>query len=216
MTSPDDKDPVRSELEYAPPWVREQAAREQGPREQGTRDQSAREPAPRQQITRDQFRAALRQSGEAAVEPLPRTELEIRSFGNDRPWHHRALEPDLVPAPPAGATHPWPMMLRLGAVCTIAAMVAAAVVFLFNPKQTAHKIAQAIAAAPASVADNAAPAAVESSRDVSASVPAMAVETSAGATTPPAQEHVTIATPSQISQAQVAAATPPQPAEGQV
>ena len=77
MTSPDDSDPVRSELEYAPPWVREQAAREQGtrepaPREQGAREQAAREPAPREpapreQMTRDQFRAALWQSGGAAV-----------------------------------------------------------------------------------------------------------------------------------------------------
>src|SRR5262249_57356936 len=124
------------------------------------------------------------------------------------PWHHRALEPDLVPAPPAGASHPWPMMLRLGAVCTIAAMVAAAVVFLLNPKQTAHKIAQAIAAAPASVADDAAPSAIESSHDVPAGAPVItvetsAVETSAGVTTPPA--------PGQV----VAAAGAPQPAHGQ-
>src|SRR5262249_18628410 len=159
------------ELEYAPPWVREQAAREEATRDQGSRDQGAseqvaREPAPREQMTRDQFRAALRQSSGAAGEPFSRTEPEIPSFGDDRPWHHRALEPDLVPAPPAGASNLWPMMLRWGAVCTIAAMVGAAVVFLFNPKQTAHKIVQAIAAAPASVADDAAPAAVESSRDV--------------------------------------------------
>jgi len=203
MTSPDDKDPVRSELEYAPPWVREQAAREQG-----TREQAAREPAPREQITRDQFRATLRQSGGAPIEQVAQNNPESRSFGDDRPWHQRALEPELVPEPPAGASNLWPMMLRLGAVCTIAAMVAAAVVFLFSPKQTAHKIAQAIASAPASVSDDASPPSIGSSRDV----PALTVETSAGATTPPAQEQAASAPP---SPAQLAAATPPQLAEGQ-
>src|SRR5215831_20900671 len=103
MTSPDDNDPVRSELEYAPPWVREQAAREQG----------TREPAPREQMTRDQFRAALRQSGGAAVEQRTRSNSESRSFGDDRSWHQRALEPELVPEPPSGASNHWPMMLRL-------------------------------------------------------------------------------------------------------
>ena len=220
MTSPDDNDPVRSELEYAPPWVREQAAREQGtrepaPREQGKREQAARErtarepasrePAPREQMTRDQFRAALRQSGGAAVEQRTRSNSESRSFGDDRSWHQRALEPELVPEPPSGASNHWPMMLRLGAVCTIAAMVAAAVVFLFSPKQIAHKIAQANAS------DDATPALIESSR----SVPALSVETSAP-TAPPAQGHVAIATPPQMPQTELAATTPPQAAEGQV
>src|SRR5262249_10933738 len=114
MTSPDDNDPVRSELEYAPPWGREQAAREQGtrepaPREQGrreqaAREQTAREPAPREQMTRDQFRAALRQSAGAAVEQRTRSNSESRSFGDDRSWHQRALEPELVPEPPSGAS----------------------------------------------------------------------------------------------------------------
>jgi len=70
MTSPDDKDPVRSELEYAPPWVREQAAREEATREQAPREQVAREQTPREQITRDRFRATLRQSPGPTVEPL--------------------------------------------------------------------------------------------------------------------------------------------------
>jgi len=63
---------------------------------------------------------------------------ESRSFGDDRPWHQRALEPELVPAPPAGASNLWPMMLRLGAVCGIAAMVAAAVVVLPTPPAPQH------------------------------------------------------------------------------
>jgi hypothetical protein len=94
-------------------------------------------------MTRDQFRATLRQSAGAATEQLAPNNPESRSFGDDRPWHQRALEPELVPAPPAGSSNLWPMMLRLGAVCGIAALVAAAVVFLFNPKQIAHKIVQA-------------------------------------------------------------------------
>jgi hypothetical protein len=198
MNSPD-KDP-KSELDYAPPWAREQAARERATREQATRDQTAR----------DQFRATLRQSGGAGVEQLGQNDPQSRSFGDDRPWRQRALEPELVPEPPAGSSNLWPMMLRLGAVCTIAAMVAAAVVFLFSPKQPAHKIAQASVSASVSDSDDA-PSSIESSRGV----PAVAVETSAGVTTPPAQGEVAIATPPQTPQSELAAATPPQLAEGQ-
>jgi hypothetical protein len=192
MTSPDDKDPVRSELEYAPPWVREQVAREKTPRE----------PAPREQMTRDQFRATLRQSAGAPAQQLAPNNPnnpESRNFGDDRPWHQRALEPELVPAPPAGSSTLWPMMLRLGAVCSIAALVAAAVVFLFNPRQIAHKIAQADAQAPASISDDATPSPIEPSREV----PALSAEAPAAVTTP------------QMPQTQEAAATPPQPSDGQ-
>jgi hypothetical protein len=198
MNSPD-KDP-KSELDYAPPWAREQAAREQTAREQAAREQTAR----------DQFRATLRQSAGAGVEQPARNDSESRSFGDDRPWRQRALEPELVPEPPAGLSNLWLMMLRLGAVCAVAAMVAAAVVFLFNPKQAAHKIAQASVSASAGDSDDA-PSSIESSRGV----PALAVETSAGVTTPPAQGEVAIATPPRTPQAQLAAATPPQLAEGQ-
>ncbi len=195
MTSPDDKDPVRSELDYAPPWVREQVAREQPPHD----------PARREAITRDQFRAALRQSGGAAIERQASNKPENRSFGDDRPWHQRALEPELVPGPPAGTSNLWPMMLRLGAVCGVAALVAAAVVFLFSPKQIAHKIAQANTSAPASISDDAAPSPVEPSRGV----PTLTVETSAGETTPQ-MPQVAAAIPPQLGEQQ-AAAPPPQP-----
>lgn len=198
MNSPD-KDP-KSELDYAPPWAREQAAREQTAREQAAREQTAR----------DQFRATLRQSAGAGVEQLAQNDSESRSFGDDRPWRQRALEPELVPEPPAGLSNLWLMMLRLGAVCTIAAMVAATVVFLFSPKQLAHKITQASVSASAGDSDDA-PSSIESSRGV----PALAVETSAGVTTPPAQGEVAIATPPRTPQAQLAAAAPPQLAEGQ-
>jgi hypothetical protein len=193
MNSPDEDRKSVSELDYAPPWAREQAARDQ--------------------TAHDQFRAALRHSGEAVVEKRAQNDPAGRSFGDDRPWHQRALEPELVPEPPAGVSNFWPMMLRMGAVCTIAAMVAAAVVFLFNPKQTIHKLAQADALAPASAVDDSAPASIESSggvptdvpAGVPAGVPALAVETSAGATAPPP-----------IPQAQLAAATPPQLTQGKV
>ena len=211
MASPDDKDPVRSELEYAPPWVRDQAAREQGAREQASREQAPRDPAAREPVTRDQFRATLRQSGGAAIEQSAPNHPESRSFGDDPPWHQRALEPELVPAPPAGASNLWPMILRLGAVCGIAAMVAAAVVVLFSPRQIAHKIAQADTSAPASISDDAAPSSIESSRGL----PALTAETSAGATTLPTpqmpQSPVATATPPQPADAQVEAAPPPQP-----
>ncbi len=228
MTSPDDQDPVRSELEYAPPWVREQAVREQAVREQAAREQAPREqpirehptrepnadePAPREHITRDQFRAALRQSGGLA-EQAAQHDAENRRFTDDRPWHQRALEPELVPQPPAGSSNIWPMMLRLGAVCIIAAMVSAAVVFLFSPKQSTHKIA-ASASAPVSVADDAAPSSLEPSRGV----PALAVETPVAANNaplPPAQAQVALATPPQMPAAQVEVAAAPQLTRGKV
>ena len=216
MTSPDDNDPVRSEFEYAPPWVREQSAREQTSREQATGEQAARESPAREQISRDQFRATLRQSGGATVDQFAQNGLEGRSFGDDRPWHQRALEPERVPEPPAGVSNPWPMMLRMGVVCTIAAMVAAGVVFLFSPKQSAHKIAQASISSPASISEEAAP----SSADASRGVPALAIETPAGLNTPQAQEQVAIATPPQTpppqTTPQIAPATTPRGFEGKV
>ena len=228
MTSPDENDPVRSELEYAPPWVREQAAREQAAREQAAReqdareqearakaapeqgaregaarDQAAREQTPREHITRDQFRAALRQSSAEPLDPLLQNELNrgSQTFGDDRPWHQRALEPELVPEPPTEASGLRPIMLRTGAVCAIAAMVAGAVVFLFSPKQAAHKIAQADVSAPA-IAD-VAPGAVEASRGV----PALTVEPAAGASTA-APEQIASVTPPQLPQPETATARP--------
>jgi hypothetical protein len=124
MNSPS-KDPVRSnpELDYAPPWARE----------------SARESA------RDLTRPVL---GEPVALPADkRAENKLVSWANrnsadDRAWQQRALDPELVPEPPAGVSNVWPTMLRLGIVCTIAAIVAAAVVLLFNPKQSVHHTAQ--------------------------------------------------------------------------
>jgi len=216
MNSPDNDPKPESELAYAPPWIREQAAREQAAREQAAREQPPREqpppePATREPATpdpavRDQFRATLRQSGGTGVEQLADGEPESRTFSDDRPWRQRALEPELVPAPPAGASSLWPLMLRMGFVCTIAAMVAAAVVFLFSPKPV-HKIAQASASAPVSASEDAASPSLETARDgVPASIPALAVESSAAASTP------RMAQP-QASVSAVTAAAPPQLAE---
>ena len=124
MNSPS-KDPVRSnpELDYAPPWARE----------------SARESA------RDLTRPVL---GEPVALPADKraenkhVSWANRNSGDDRAWQQRALDPELVPEPPAGVSNVWPTMLRLGIVCTIAAIVAAAVVLLFNPKQSVHHTAQ--------------------------------------------------------------------------
>src|ERR1700732_1985593 len=124
MNSPS-KDPVRSnpELDYAPPWARE----------------SARESA------RDLTRPVLGEPGALPGDKRAENKLVSwanRNSGDDRAWQQRALDPELVPEPPAGVSNVWPTMLRLGIVCTIAAIVAAAVVLLFNPKQSVHHTAQ--------------------------------------------------------------------------
>jgi hypothetical protein len=112
------------------------------------RENMARENMARENMAREQLRPPL---GEHA--PGENQEAnEIGAGGSrqpsvdrpyDRPWHQRALEPELVPAPPEAAPNFWPTMLRLGIVCVIAAIVAAAVVLLFNPKQGGHKGLQA-------------------------------------------------------------------------
>jgi hypothetical protein len=132
MNSPS-KDPVRSnpELDYAPPWARESA--------------------------RDPMRPVL---GEPVALPAEkRAENRLvswanRNSGDDRAWQQRALDPELVPEPPAGVSNVWPTMLRLGIVCVIAAIVAAAVVLLFNPKQNVHHTAQVNAPPSSLTADN--------------------------------------------------------------
>jgi hypothetical protein len=203
MNSPDEDPKPESELDYAPPWARENVARENAARESAARDPAAPDQTAPEQTARDLFRATLRHSGGLAVEGAAQNETESRSFGDDRPWHQRALDPELVPGPPAGASIVWPALARLFAVCTIAAMVAAAVVFLFSPRQATHKIAQATALAPAGAADDA-PASDDSSRALAAGVPALAVDTSAGVTAP-VQDRVAAATPQQLPEPQVTA-----------
>jgi hypothetical protein len=161
MNSPS-KDPVRSspELDYAPPWARESA--------------------------RDPTRPVL---GEPVAPPAEkRAENKLASWanrnsGDDRAWQQRALDPELVPEPPAGASNVWPTMLRLGIVCAIAAIVAAAVVLLFNPKQNVHHTAQVNAQPSSLTADSRTLPLVDSVRIV----PALADAGSPIASTPPPQ-----------------------------
>jgi hypothetical protein len=96
-----------SEPDYAPPWAR------------------------------DQIRPIFAHSASLPVEKRTPSELISgggRAFGDDPAWLRRGLEPDLVPEPPAGFADFWPIVLRLGIVCGIAAIVAGAVVVLFSGK----------------------------------------------------------------------------------
>jgi hypothetical protein len=181
MNSP--KDPVRSnsELDYAPPWARE----------------PAREPA------RDPIRPVL---GEPVALPAEkRTENKLvswanRNSGDDRAWQQRALDPELVPEPPAGGSNVWPTTLRLGIVCAIAAIVAAAVVLLFNPKQNVHHTAQVNAPPSSLTADDRTLPLVDSVRIVPGSIASGLT----GASSPIASTP-----PPQIPPAQATVATPP-------
>jgi hypothetical protein len=188
MNSPS-KDPVKpnTELDYAPPWAREPAARE-----------SARDP----------MRPVL---GEPVALPAEqRAENKLVSWanrnpGDDRAWHQRALDPELVPEPPAGVSNVWPTMLRLGIVCAIAATVAAAVVLLFNPKQTVHRTAQVNAAPSSLTADDRTPPLVNSARIVPGLVaPGLVAQGLADA-----GSSIASAPPPQIPPAQANVAAPP-------
>ena len=226
MTSPS-KDPARpdSELDYAPPWAREHMARDQGTRDQAARDPMASDPAPGEQI-----RPPPGQSGGMPTEQLTPNDLasENRSFIDDRPWHQRALEPELVPEPPAGASSLWPMMLRLALVCCIAAIVAGAAVMLFSPKQSAHKLGPDDASSQSAAADGLASPSIESPPVVPAMIAErlaaerlaaerlaaerLATERSASANTPPPQmpqARLAGAAPAPTSEGQIANPTPP-------
>ncbi|HEV2625070.1 MAG TPA: hypothetical protein VGV62_08150, partial [Xanthobacteraceae bacterium] len=171
------KDPVKSntELDYAPPWARE----------------SAREPT----------RPVL---GEPVALPAEkRAENKLvgwanRNSGDDRAWQQRALDPELVPEPPAGVSNVWPTMLRLGIVCSIAAIVAAAVVLLFNLKQSVHHTAQVNVQPSSLTADNGALPLVDSVRIVPSSIePGLTDASSAIMSAPPlAPAQAPVAAPS--------------------
>jgi hypothetical protein len=102
---------------------------------------------------------------------------ESRLYADDRAWHLRALDPELVPEPPPGGANFWPTMLRMGIVCAVAAFVAAAMVLLFDPKQNTHKLAQADATPPAASGSQA-----FHSRDTARVVPALTAERSVAST----------------------------------
>jgi hypothetical protein len=106
MNSPS-KDPARPnpELDYAPPWAREQFS------------------------LLGEHRAAL------PVEKRAQNQL----ISDDDVLRRRSLEPDVVPEPTPGILNFWPVMLRTGIACAIAAVIAGVVVMPFSAKQTADK-----------------------------------------------------------------------------
>jgi hypothetical protein len=181
-----DKDPVRTntELDYAPPWARDSA--------RDSARESAREPMRPLSVERP---AILTQQ-----EPDEIASGESRISREERPWHQRALEPELVPEPAGSISNFWPTMLRMGLVCGFAAVVAAAVVLLFNPKQSVHKGLQANAPPPSATAEKRASSFVEPGPIV----PALTAERSASANAPqppPAQDPGAAAPPQAIASA---------------
>ena len=99
-----------SESDYAPPWAREQ------------------------------IRPIFGHSAPLPVEKRTLNELTGGgAFGDDPSWFRRGLEPDVVPEPPAGLVDFWPIVLRLGIVCGVAAAVAAAVVLIFSGKPSVQE-----------------------------------------------------------------------------
>ena len=181
----------------------------------------ASDPAPGEQI-----RPPPGQSGGMPTEQLTPNDLasENRSFIDE--WHQRALEPELVPEPPAGASSLWPMMLRLALVCCIAAIVAGAAVMLFSPKQSAHKLGPDDASSQSAAADGPASPSIESPPVVPAMIAErlaaerLAAERSASANTPPPQmpqARLAGAAPAPTSEGQIANPTPqPQPPPRQI
>jgi hypothetical protein len=177
MNSPS-KDPVRSnpELDYAPPWARESA--------------------------RDPMRPVL---GEPVALPAEkRAENRLvswanRNSGDDRAWQQRALDPELVPEPPAGVSNVWPTMLRLGIVCAIAAIVAAALVLLFNPKQNVHHTAQVNAPPSSLTADNRTLSLTDASSAIVSAPPPQIPPAQAPVAAPPPQAIASLSPPNQSS-----------------
>lgn len=172
-----------SEPDYAPPWAR------------------------------DQIRPIFAHSASLPVEKRTPSELigGTRAFGDDPAWLRRGLEPDLVPEPPAGFADFWPIVLRLGIVCGIAAIVAGAVVVLFSGKSMVQ-IQESVRAKtpPPSVASTGSALPSVQSPGI---VPAVLDDKSANAadSAPPAQTPPTQAQPQAASPAEAPAAAPPPP-----
>jgi hypothetical protein len=183
-----DPDPVRTntELDYAPPWARE----------------SAREPIRPLSVERP---AILLPEHDEIASDESQVAREDRPY--DRPWHQRALEPELVPEPAGSISNFWPTMLRMGLVCTFAAVVAAAVVLLFNPKQSVHKGLQANAPPPSATAESK----VSSFTEPAPIVPALTAERSASVTAPPPQLPPAQAPGASTAPQAVVSAMPSQP-----
>jgi hypothetical protein len=170
-----------SEPDYAPPWAR------------------------------DQIRPIFAHSASLPVEKRTPNELigGGRAFGDDPAWLRRGLEPDVVPEPPGGFADFWPIVMRLGVVCGVAAIVAGAVVLLFSGKSPVQESVRA-KTPPPSIAS--ASSALPSAQSPGI-VPAVLDDKSANAAnsapppqTPPAQPQPQAAPP-----AEAPAAAPPSP-----
>jgi hypothetical protein len=171
-----------SEPDYAPPWAR------------------------------DQIRPIFAHSASLPVEKRTPSELiGGRALGDDPTWLRRGLEPDLVPEPPAGFADFWPIVLRLGIVCGIAAIVAGAVVVLFSGKSTVgvQESVRAKTPPPSIASTSSALPSVQSPGIVPAVLDdksANAADSAPPAQTPPAQPQPQAAPPA----ASAAAPPPPQ------
>ncbi|HXW48285.1 MAG TPA: hypothetical protein VEK31_02460 [Xanthobacteraceae bacterium] len=113
---------------------------------------------------RDQIRPIFGHSPSLPVEKRSRNDLTgpLGAFGEDPAWLRRGLEPDVVPEPPVGVTDFWPIVLRLGIVCGIAAAVAAAVVLLLSGKPTVQESVRAKAPPPSIASTSGALSSIES------------------------------------------------------
>lgn len=171
-----------SEPDYAPPWAR------------------------------DQIRPIFAHSASLPVEKRTPSELiGGRALGDDPTWLRRGLEPDLVPEPPAGFADFWPIVLRLGIVCGVAAIVAGAVVVLFNGKSTVG-VQESVRAKtpPPSIASTSSALPSVQSPGI---VPAVLDDKSANAadSTPPAQTPPAQPQPQAAPPAEAPGAAPPPP-----
>ena len=150
---------------------------------------------------RDQIRPIFGHSASLPAEKRTRNELigrDAGAFGDDPAWLRRGLEPDVVPEPPAGISDFWPIVLRLGIVCGIAAAVAAAVVLLLSGKPTGQESARTKTPPPSIASTGGALSSVETP----GTVPAVVDDKSANAA-----KSLPQASPSQPSVPQTAAPT---------
>ena len=150
-----------SEEDYAPPWAR------------------------------DPIRPIFGHSASLPVEKRTLNELiGGRAFSDDPASLRRGLEPDVVPEPPAGLVDFWPIVLRLGIVCGIAAAVAAAVVLIFSGKPSIQESVRAKTPPPSIASTSSALPSVQSPGVVPAVLDdksASAADSLPQAQTPPAQ-----------------------------
>jgi hypothetical protein len=171
-----------SEPDYAPPWAR------------------------------DQIRPIFAHSASLPVEKRTPNELigGGRAFGDDPAWLRRGLEPDVVPEPPGGLADFWPIVMRLGIVCGVAAIVAGAVVLLFSGKSPIQESVRSKTPPPSIASTSSALPSVQSP----GIVPAVLDDKSANAAnsappqTPPAQPQPQ---PQAAPPAEAPSAAPPPP-----